>query len=90
MPISPALLLAIVLAAASASLYELVARAPWRLFPLCWLLGVVGFVLGQVVGATWGRSFLVISQLQVGPGLLINALLLLAMHRAVIWYTGHH
>ena len=90
MSISPALLLAMVLAATSASLYELASRASWLLFPVCWALGVASFVAGQALGAIWGHSFLMIGQLHAGPGLIINGVALLALRQGRIWYTSRH
>jgi hypothetical protein len=88
--ISPALLLAIVLAAASASLYSLLTRVSWALLPLCWLLGVAGFVAGQALGAAWDRQYLMIGQLHVGLGLAMNGLLLLGLHTLRVWYNRRH
>jgi hypothetical protein len=88
--ISPALLLAMVLAAASASLYGLLTRASWVLLPACWLLGVAGFVAGQALGATLDRSLVMVGQLHAGLGFAVNALLLLGLHVVRMWYNKRH
>jgi hypothetical protein len=85
--VSPALLLAMALAAASAAVYGLLVRAAWLLLPLCWVLGVLAFVAGQALGAVSGGTLLEIGQLHAGYGLLLDALALLGLHWTVVWYN---
>ncbi|GAC1395096.1 MAG: hypothetical protein NVSMB65_14030 [Chloroflexota bacterium] len=88
--VSPAFLLALVLAAASATLYALIARTSWLLLPVCWGLGILAFVAGQAVGAVLGWSLLLVGQLNAGLGIVLNALALLGFHRGLMWYNGRH
>jgi hypothetical protein len=89
MLLAPAFLLAIGLAAACASGYGLVARPPWSLLPLCWVLGLIGFTAGQAIGAMVHQPFGTIGQLHVGLGVAVTVVLLAALHLIVVWYNGH-
>ena len=88
MSLSPALLLAIVLAAACAGGYSLIARPPWALLPLCWALGLAGFIAGQVIGAVLNQPFGMIGQLYAGFGIVAAGVLLAALYLITVWYNG--
>lgn len=68
MPISPPLLLILVLSALYAALFHLVWGKGLRQLSLFWLVATAGFVVGDILAAAAGFSFIKIGVVNLGAG----------------------
>ena len=86
---SPSLALAVAAALVAALVYTVVATRPLKYVPCYWALALVGFATGQVVAQDRLR-WLPVGTLALGTGLVVCAVLFLALHLLTLWYTGAH
>lgn len=84
---SPQLLLVLMVALVAATLTGLVTRKPFYYLPLYWVLSVCCMLVGQELGTIAGWTTLTVGDVELGAGLLMNLLLLLAWRVAYLWYT---
>jgi hypothetical protein len=84
---SPSLALAVAAALVAALVYAVVAARPLKYVPCYWALALVGLAMGQVVAQDRLR-WLPIGTLALGTGLVVCAVLFLALHLLTLWYTG--
>jgi hypothetical protein len=84
---SPQLLLVLIVATLTATVAGLVSRRPIYFFPVYWLLGVVGILVGQVLGRAGGINFFNVGLLELGTGLIVNLMILIGFHYSLLWYT---
>jgi FtsH-binding integral membrane protein len=86
---SPDLALAVAAALVAALVYAVVAARPLKYLPCYWALALAGLAMGQVVAQDRLR-WLPVGTLAVGTGLVVCAVLFLALHLLTLWYTGAH
>jgi FtsH-binding integral membrane protein len=86
---SPSLGLAVAAALVAALVYAVVAARPLRYVPCYWALALAGLATGQVVAQDRLR-WLPVGTLALGTGLVVCAVLFLALHLLTLWYTGAH
>jgi hypothetical protein len=84
---SPALALAVAAALVAALVYAAVAARPLKYLPCYWALALAGLATGQVVAQDRLR-WLPVGTLALGTGLVVCAVLFLALHLLTLWYTG--
>lgn len=63
--IAPGLILSLLFAGAHAAGFKLIMGQHARRFPLCWVISLVGFLVGQVVAENFGE-ILIIATPQIG------------------------
>jgi hypothetical protein len=86
---SPSLALAVAAALVAALVYAIVTARPLTYLPCYWALALAGLVTGQVVARDRLR-WLPVGTLALGTGLVVCAVLFLALHLLMLWYTGAH
>jgi FtsH-binding integral membrane protein len=84
---SPSLALAVAAALVAALVYAAVAARPLKYLPCYWVLALAGLAMGQVVAQDRLR-WLPVGTLALGTGLVVCAVLFLALHLLTLWYTG--
>jgi hypothetical protein len=86
---SPSLALAVAAALVAALVYAVVAARPLKYVPCYWTLALAGLATGQVVAQDRLR-WLPVGTMALGTGLVVCAVLFLALHLLTLWYTGAH
>jgi hypothetical protein len=86
--VSPQLLLVLMVALVTASITGLLTRKPFYYLPLYWVLSVTGLLVGQVIGKALHMAILVVGQVELGAGLLVTAIMIIALHFAALWYNS--
>lgn len=84
---SPQLLLVLMVAVITATCCGLVTRRSFICFPVYWALGVVALLVGQVIGRAAGIGLLNVGIVELGAGLTMNFIALLALEYATQWYN---
>jgi FtsH-binding integral membrane protein len=86
---SPSLALAAAAALVAALVYAVVAARPLKYVPCYWVLALAGLATGQIVAQDRLR-WLPVGTLALGTGLVVCAVLFLALHLLTLWYTEAH
>lgn len=84
---SPQLLLVLMVALVCATFTGLLTRRSFAYLPLYWLIAVCAMLIGQELGTAAGWTFLTIGDVEIGAGLVADALAILGLRLCSLWYT---